>query len=47
MIIGDMNICNTEKPHNLLKTYLEAHAFKLIVNKSTHIDGGHIDRLTF
>ena len=43
LIIGDMNICNRKKNKNLLKTYLEGKTFNLIVTKSTHIDGGHID----
>ena len=45
MVIGDMNICSTENPNNLLKTCLEAQAFKLIVKKATHIEGGHIDQV--
>ena len=43
IIIGDMNVCNREKTNNLLKKHLEDQGFKLIVNRSTHIDGGHID----
>ena len=43
LIIGDMNICNRENPNNKLRTYLEANTFKLIVQKPTHIGGGHID----
>ena len=44
VVIGDMNVCNSEKPNNLLKTYLEGKSFKLIVNKATHIGGGHLDQ---
>ena len=44
MVIRYRNICNTEKPHNLLKPYLEAKEFKLIVNKAKHIAVGLIDQ---
>ena len=43
LVIGDINICNSEKPKNKLKIFLEDKEFKKIVNEATHIDGGHID----
>ena len=43
LVIGDMNICNMEKPNNLLNTFLTSKRFKQIVMTATHIDGGHID----
>ena len=43
LVIGDMNICNKEKPNNHLNTYLTSKTFKQIVTSATHIDGGHID----
>ena len=43
VVIGDMNICNKKEPENELKTYLEEKKFKQIIEKATHIDGGHIN----
>ena len=43
LVIGDLNICNMEKPKNQIRMFLESKRFKLIVNKATHIDGRHID----
>ena len=43
LIIGDMNICNKKMEHNELRKFLEGKAFKQIINKATHIDGGHIN----
>ena len=47
LVIGDMNICNIDKPRNHLKTFLEDKKFKQIVNVATHINGGHIDHRYF
>ena len=43
LVIGDMNICNMDKPKNVVNAYLTNKKFKKIVMKATHIDGGHID----
>ena len=43
LIIGDMNICNMEKPKNKLRMYLEDKSFKQIIKRATHIEGCHID----
>ena len=43
LIIGDMNVCNKDKPNNLLKKQLIEKSFRPIVNEATHIEGGHID----
>ena len=43
LIVGDMNICNKKMEQNQLRTFLEGKAFNQIVNKATHIDGGHIN----
>ena len=44
IIIGDMNLCNKEKPNNLLRKYLIDKTFQPIINEATHIEGGHIDQ---
>jgi hypothetical protein len=43
LVIGDMNVCNKKNPENKLRKYLEEKKFKQIINKATHIDGGHIN----
>ena len=43
LIIGDLNICNKKMEQNEFRKFLEEHAFKQIINKATHIDGGHIN----
>ena len=43
VVVGDMNVCNRRRPHNLLKTFLEELGFKESVRQATHIDGGHLD----
>ena len=43
LVIGDINVCSMEKPHNKLAIYLKNEGFKQIVKKATHINGGHID----
>ena len=43
LIIGDMNICNKKMKKNEFRKFLEERAFKQIINKATHIDGGHIN----
>ena len=43
LVVGDMNICNKKMKKNKLRTFLEDKTFKHIVNKATHIDGGHIN----
>ena len=43
LILGDMNICNKKMERNEFKTFLEEKGFKQIINKATHIDGGHIN----
>ena len=45
LVIGDMNICNMEKPNNLLNTYLTSKTFKQIVLTATHISGNLLGRL--
>ena len=47
LVIGDINICSSEKPNNQLKIFLQDMKFKQIVNQATHIDGGHIDHCYF
>ena len=44
IIIGDMNLCNKEKPNNLLRKHLIDKTFQPIINEATHIEGGHIDQ---
>ena len=43
MIIGDLNICNKKMEQNDFRKFLDEHAFEQIINKATHIDGGHIN----
>ena len=43
LILGDVNICQIERPKNKLCTFLAEQSFKQIIKKATHIDGGHID----
>ena len=43
LIIGDMNICNKKMEQNDFRKFLEDKSFKQIINKATHIDGGHIN----
>ena len=43
LILGDMNICNKKMERNEFKNFLEGKGFKQIINKATHIDGGHIN----
>ena len=47
LVLGDINICNSDKPKNQLKIYLEDNRFTQIVNAATHIGGGHIDHCYF
>ena len=39
-----MNLCNKEKPNNLLRKHLIDKTFQPIINEATHIEGGHIDQ---
>ena len=43
IVIGDINICNKKEPENKLRTFLKDKNFKQIIEKATHIDGGHIN----
>ena len=43
VVIGDINVCNKKEPENELITYLKDRNFKQIIEKATHIDGGHIN----
>ena len=41
--MGDFNICNEKKSNNVVKTTMMKNGFKLLLQHSTHICGGHID----
>ena len=43
MVIGDMNVCNSKRPDNVIKTFLEELGFKELIRQATHIEGGHLD----
>ena len=43
IVIGDINICNKDKPDNEMKKILTDREFKLVISAPTHILGGHID----
>ena len=43
LVMGDFNICNEKKNNNAVKTTMIKHGFKLLIEQSTHICGGHID----
>ena len=43
LIIGDMNICNKKMATNDLRKYLEDRKFKQVINRATHIEGGHLN----
>ena len=43
LIIGDMNICNKKMKQNDLRKFLEEHKFNQIINRASHINGGHIN----
>ena len=45
LIVGDMNICNKKMPTNELRKYLEDKTFKQVINRATHIDGGHLNHV--
>ena len=45
LIVGDMNICNKKMPKNELRKYLEDKTFKQVINRATHIDGGHLNHV--
>ena len=43
LIMGDFNICNEKKTNNVVKTAMMKNGYRLIIQHSTHICGGHID----
>ena len=43
LIMGDFNVCNMKKPNNAIKASLIEQGFKLLIEESTQIMGGHID----
>ena len=43
LIIGDVNICYKKMEQNEFRKFLEEQTFRQIINKATHIDGGHIN----
>ena len=43
LVMGDFNICNEKKINNVVKTTMMKNGFKLLLQHSTHICGGHID----
>ena len=45
LIVGDMNICYKKMASNELRKYLEDRTFKQVINRATHIDGGHLNHL--
>ena len=45
LIIGDMNICNKKMASNELRKYLEDIKFKQVINRATHIEGGHLNHV--
>ena len=45
LVIGDMNICNKKMPTNELRKFLEDKTFKQVINKATHIEGGHLNHV--
>jgi hypothetical protein len=45
LVIGDMNICNKKMPTNELRKFLEDKTFKQVMNKATHIEGGHLNHV--
>ena len=45
LIIGDMNICNKKLATNKLRKFLEDKKFKKVINRATHIGGGHLNHV--
>ena len=45
LILGDMNICNKKMATNELRKFLEDKKFKQVINKATHIEGGHLNHV--
>ena len=45
LIVGDMNICNKKMASNELRKYLEDRKFKQVINRATHIEGGHLNHV--
>jgi exonuclease III len=45
VILGDMNICNKKMATNELRKFLEDTNFKQVINKATHIEGGHLNHV--
>ena len=45
LVIGDMNVCNKKMPTNELRKFLEDKDFKQVINKATHIEGGHLNHV--
>jgi hypothetical protein len=45
IILGDMNICNKKTATNELRKFLEDKKFKKVINKATHIEGGHLNHV--
>jgi hypothetical protein len=45
VIVGDMNICNKKMATNELRKYLEDKRFKQVINRATHIEGGHLNHV--
>ena len=45
LISGDFNVCLKKKPDNHLTKKLEDIGFSQLVNRATHVEGGHIDHV--
>ena len=45
IITGDFNICSKKNPNNGVTVSLERKGFKSIIERPTHILGGHIDHM--
>ena len=45
LITGDFNICSAKNPTNGITTSLTKMGFRKMMDRATHIQGGHIDHV--
>ena len=45
LISGDFNICSKKNPKNVVTASLIEKGFKMLIERPTHIEGGHIDHV--